>query len=103
MTKFFYQYGIFWMVPGDRAAHAQVVPAWQYGCEKMEVEWENEEEIVYGPSQYLSLFPSNNPKSKKINFSLISVSARKKTWPIASSISMPPTFQIASLNCHTHK
>ena len=58
----------------------------------------------YGPSQYLFSFTSNRQKSKQIIFSLISVSACKKIWrPAAASISMPPTFPIASLNRYTLK
>ena len=49
----------------------------------------------------ISLFVSG-PKSKKNQFSPISVAAPKKL-PTASSISMPPTFHIASLNCYTPK
>ena len=33
----------------------------------------------YGPSQYLSSFPSNGPKSINFRFSLISLSVRKKS------------------------
>ena len=54
----------------------------------------------YGPSQYLSL--SRGRRVKKNQFSPISVAAPKKL-PTASSISMPPTFHIASLNCYTPK
>ena len=58
----------------------------------------------YVPSQYLFSFLSYRPKSKKISFSLTSVSARPKIWwPLVSSISMPPIFLIANLNCYTPK
>ena len=59
----------------------------------------------YGPSQYLSSFPSNGPKSKKIPFfSLISLSVRKKKCLArVRSILMLPTFHIASLNRYNPK
>ena len=58
----------------------------------------------YGPSQYLSSFPSWWPKSKKIAFfTHFSCCPPKNFLPIASLISMPSTFHIASLNRYTSK
>ena len=51
----------------------------------------------YGPSQYLSSFPSNRPKSKKFPCP----SAKIKYRARIRSILMPPTLHTASLNCYT--
>ena len=58
------------------------------------------------PRTNLYLFPSNGLKSKKksVFFTNLCVRPQKYLWqPIASSILMPPTFHIASLNHFTPK
>ena len=56
----------------------------------------------YDPSQYLSSFPSNCPKSKQILFLTdFLVRLQKKFWARVSFNLMPPTIHIVSLNRFT--
>ena len=58
----------------------------------------------YGPSEYLSSFPRNGPKSK--NFQFVTdflVRPQKKYQARVRSILMPLSFHIASLNRYTQK
>ena len=56
----------------------------------------------YGPSEYLSSFPRNGPKSKHFQFVTdFLVRPPKKYQARVRSILMPLTFHIASLNPYT--